>query len=1215
MAIRKIVIIGLFGCGFAASINPQTLNSPSVRDPRGPSEIAADNRIASPGEFPEDPTVSLGRLGSFVPSNATPSPDILGKRIKYLGNEFVRREGVWSEAERTTYKAALANTIVDTLVLPAQVQGLGTDRISRSVWAAKLTAELARSGVKVVDPYLVSRALGEGERVYAPERVRELATFLKARRVIETFIGHDRHHQLTILVRVHNLDRPGTILYADNPQIFSWTSLAFSDERPPILLFDDPIRQLREKLKIDASNNLRTGLSAPGPAWRDYILPANPIDLVKSDESIDTAPLRFAVLGAMSPAASIRARERFFEKSLISLDSAKLSPDQAKFLRAYALFNLQMRPAAIAALKGGTEWAANLALQALFDGNLPELSQRLQQVNGIERLLLAVELNDLRARYDLQKGPWKEYPRNAALQLLQKRSAAWSFLVRRRLTDLNLWEVDDNSKVKMELDRLFPIAGQSAHDLRRRGAALGSQSDLETVSELSVLQHVRELPTFIRIADSARGGVMNPGAWDLVFLYEALAESTLLKSLQFESEVQGRADDALKRLERWDVYYDGHPEFLAWRARLHVQIAGSLPADQQSHHVQVAQEAARASVERAQGQTQSTIKLLYAVSGDYGLAALTNAYSFDFPVRDYWLFESTGFYGTERARLNRYRDALNYTQFRSMPAVFLADYSESEFKDVGRRALETRFHGDPGVASWRSGHAIQDVDPQHLTDALRAAIKSDPENWNGYRALAWQLLHDGDDRGAADVYVSFPPFRHSRGSETVTLSNFASEAAGNLLSRAATGSARRLYQIAARYSNGSEASMEASLRISVIDGRYGRALQIARRIVHRYQDGGSYADLIALLSLTGHHREAEDLFEAVSNGQYGFAPWRSAMITQRINKLPDAKMPEWIRQHVAISKDPIARRLGARIALRWYQFDREPIPDLGSIVAHLAGDPSGTMSGGDGASYVNPDDPMTRIVVFPSNFRHALRTKAAYESPVDSDVTLFSRAYALLLRRDFHGAVEAFDALAARYNIETYIENGSAVDALGPFAYASSKVGDPLKLEEFIAKIPPRLLGFDHFLAKAFFAGGRRDTEAALMNLHNAYNRMVPSPSRLTSIGYQFGQACEWLTADLKDRRFESMELDFARRLRVSDPFLAWPHAVSALASTDPKERSRELAYAVYLDNGSPRLNAFGAQELESARKRVASGSPFGESMNSIRIKLIKPQILTSQLQ
>ncbi|HKX38708.1 MAG TPA: hypothetical protein VJN20_08650, partial [Burkholderiales bacterium] len=104
---------------------------------------------------------------------------------------------VWKIAEKTRYRELLAKGTFDVLVVPFQVQFYGFGRSTRSLMTAQLALAVAADGARrVPDPYLVARALGDGERRVHPEEVFRLADELRVKTIVWGYVGHSNFGKL-----------------------------------------------------------------------------------------------------------------------------------------------------------------------------------------------------------------------------------------------------------------------------------------------------------------------------------------------------------------------------------------------------------------------------------------------------------------------------------------------------------------------------------------------------------------------------------------------------------------------------------------------------------------------------------------------------------------------------------------------------------------------------------------------------------------------------------------------------------------------------------------------------------------------------------------------------------------------------------------------------------------------------------------------------------
>ena len=85
---------------------------------------------------------------------------------------YPRPASEWLTSEKAFYEKILAAGKFEVMVVPFQVQQWGFDRATRSLMTAMLAAAVAQvQSAKVPDPYLVARALGDGQRQFKPEDI------------------------------------------------------------------------------------------------------------------------------------------------------------------------------------------------------------------------------------------------------------------------------------------------------------------------------------------------------------------------------------------------------------------------------------------------------------------------------------------------------------------------------------------------------------------------------------------------------------------------------------------------------------------------------------------------------------------------------------------------------------------------------------------------------------------------------------------------------------------------------------------------------------------------------------------------------------------------------------------------------------------------------------------------------------------------------------
>jgi hypothetical protein len=157
-----------------------------AQEPMGPPRPFVPGQLlfAPPnfmGAYPQSPDGDLAMNFLSVPVN------------------YPRPESDWRTSEKAFYAKLLSQAQFDTLVVPFQVSGWPFDRSTRALMTATLSLAIAQSGtVKTPDPYLVAKALGDGQRQITPEDVAKLANAMGVKRIIWGYAGHDKSGKMRI---------------------------------------------------------------------------------------------------------------------------------------------------------------------------------------------------------------------------------------------------------------------------------------------------------------------------------------------------------------------------------------------------------------------------------------------------------------------------------------------------------------------------------------------------------------------------------------------------------------------------------------------------------------------------------------------------------------------------------------------------------------------------------------------------------------------------------------------------------------------------------------------------------------------------------------------------------------------------------------------------------------------------------------------------------
>jgi tetratricopeptide (TPR) repeat protein len=1118
-------------------------------------------------------------MAQASPSDVPPIPDSFQSMVS---QHTELRQGVadnvWLNDDKRAFSGLLTGSNFDWVVVPFQVQHFGFDAAERSMMTAALADALAECQLTVPDPYLVERALGEGQRTYNGAEIDRLSQIVKAKNVIVPFVGHDADNHMVLTFQVYHKLKGEDSIFTTRVMNMTWGGLTYSDTLPPFEVVIEMLPELLKNIRINGCH-----LSPTQSAAGDIKIPQSLQTLVTgaSNDSLKAA-VNLAILGELGP-TDWRASQRRFERSLLISRRLSDSPERT-FLRAYALFRLNLRSAALAVMESHASAALD-ALRAIINGNVTGTKALVDRSNGYKRLILEFQLNDLNRQYGYEAPPIPAAP----LLQLAAQSPAWDALIRRRWNSYESPEYQSNAVLKLILDETFPIKGWSLADLVASHAAVPGKELRSNDVELSVRQHVRRLMSEHHDQWCCNSPGLTINSWDLVDTIEGLSEANLEKLVAVQFLRLGLPDQAKHTLEQLEPIYSGHPAFEVLRAQVDGKLAGNVSDPQRPLFLKSMREHALNALMASSGQTGYAIEALSALTGDPTARDLAQGYGYDWPMNPYWV--SNDFVVDIKERLDLYRRALAGSQTGvSFAFQMLVDGGEGERGEV-KKAIQDRFLGSPYLPSLmdKLSPSATAADP---ASAWREKLKAEPGNWANYQSLGNILVAQGKYSEAERIISSFPAF-HATAADPVGLANNAAGFGNRFYWEGALIEAKKLYKLATAFHTGSELEMLASMRLCLMNEDFEGALAQAKARAERYADGPAYGDYLSLLYVLGRPAEASLAFDLLLDQQVGPAPWEALMIGQRMAGTTAEELRGWVTQPRIMGAHSGGVPWASAYLMIWNSTDRRADADLPELVSSLAHEPQGVIEGTERvASYPHGPDG-ERGLVYRSEFRAGARSALKYGDPVYSDNVLYARAMVPFQRGDYQTAALRFDELAARYTMEHHVQDGDAVYALPDFAYASVKSGDPLKLEPFVMALPDSDFIFEHFIAKAYFLAARHDHDGALDYLLRAFKVKQHYIGRHPSTEYQYADAAEKLYLDTHDPRFRKEALRWANAFQRVDPLESWAYAMVAELSEDLMVRRKALVRALFLDRLSPRLHSVAQGDLAYAEAELKKGNPF----------------------
>ena len=1123
----------------------------------------------------------------------------------------------WFESEKTAYAQLLSHAHAKVLVVPFQVEGAAFDRVERMLMTARLARYLAReSQQQVADPFLIERALGEGMRRVGMAEAERLAVQLGAERMVIGFTGHDGRGNMRLRFAVYPIGKRG--IDRQQPAIEKrYAEMPFGDGLPSELF-----RKMLPEVARDLGFPQRLAAAPRAyPTEAAASLPDSPASLAHANANASpiARAYQLQLLGALYPSESVRGIERPFMRSLLLLDDvAPESPDY-RLLKARAWMYLRRRPAALAML-GQPQTVEERALQAMLNGNLPDLEQEYPRIRSrADKLMSLIDLLNMRAVYDAFDGR----KARAELAALAGRSREWQTLLAWKYIDWDGWSRRSNIELKTLLDRSFPVPGLTAESMLHEQVALGNDGAGSPDIELSVFRHARKL-----IADKptewcCEDPLVLPSRWDYLDLLVERAESNLETQVRFLLQTQGLPERADALLARYEIVYADHSALTLLRAETSAALAVRRQGPEADALRKQASELRAKGIYWAQGQSaraarawrtghEQSLQAQSGASQPVDVAdAIVKAYAVDYPARQYWPVWMPGAASSVLRAQAMQRLAYSLDWFGAVTQA--SGYAGTpDAQQQLLKEIEGRFKGAPerpNFLALRQPGASGSVDKLSM---YRDAIRANPRAWENYLRAGKAAIEKGDYAQASKLFLSYPGFSERHPDETVGLSNSAYEAGSELYWRGAIREATPLYRLAAGFDNGSDASITSGLRLKLLAGDYVGAADDSLQRARRYNSAQAYSDLFALLHVLGHSKEAWPGFDALMERFEDPQLWASAYVGHRVSAASDSQVESWLMSERIRKASANGYRFAPNFAVLWYVVDRPPRAGFGDLVEtldsparHYTTSRGFTVEGdsahpgpAEQAKIVGPSHGIPRPAAESSAGAvpgTAIKYKPTPVGPVRSDLAYFADAYTLLRTKDYSGATRVFDEMTRYYEIVgTY--------ALPYFTWGLAKSGDA-RAEELYKTLDRQTgvtgpFAFDTLLAKAFIAGAAGRHTDAVQHLKDAFNRWPYAVARPIYTVYQFAQACEWLYEDSGKDEYRVLALDWAREVQRIAPMYSWAYAMEAKLTRSPEQRLRSLALTLYLDPNSERIAKFPAAEKKRAKEWLKTNNPFLKTLS-----------------
>ena len=1105
-----------------------------------------------------------------------------------LPRAYPRPASVWKDSEKSVYAALLAKGQFDVLVVPVQTQDYSFDRPSRSLMGAQLALAIAATGkYRVPDPYLVARALGDGDRRINPEDVFRLAGKLGVKRIVWSYAGYLEHGQARNKVRfnVQHQDRLENGFFDTHlqPTTLQRFDVAFSETLTPAEAFRSVLPKVLESIGVQA-----TPPAKPVSLAGDAPLPESLRDLLERAGDPARDAHYFQLLAALTPEYAERNRERYAEKSLLAvLDASPLSPGY-RYLKARAYMYLGDRVAALNAL-GAPRTVEEQHLLALLNGDLPSVRRLVPQVKSpLNALIAKIDANTIGANY---RAISEEKSREDA-RALKLKSEALAFFVERAFTDWSLWMQHDNVKLKQLLDKEMPVAGFSLAQIAGGTAAFADLAKLRAAANLSVLDHVRRLLS--AHADQWCCTLSKRlGPIDYVDFYESLATDNLARRARFLVQIQGAPEAALEFVARIESVYKDHPQFTLARARAEAMLAARSSGAAREGYGRSAYLNALNAFYWEQAQTRTAAEAFHVGAGlgrhDFG--RVDNVFAHDLPFRSFYATWESG--GRRDYALRNARNALANSMFNVQPLrelqQLLVDFQgkHEEFDDL-LATLKGRFVGHPEMPAILAGASLAKGDTRAAATLYRQAVKANPSAWESYEALGKLLFEEGETAEAAKVYMSYPGFTGGTSEHPVAVANHSYEAGSRFFWSGNFEQARPLYQIAAKLKTGADSSLASSTRLALLEGDLQEAAKHMFARATRYNSAFAYRDFLGLRHAMGNSEEAWDAFRVLARQVRGPQLWETALVGHRMAGLTAKEIAAWLAKDPSIDAAE-GFGYGAMHLVRAGVVDRKPGPELAGLV-EAADRPvyrleqSGVVArpAGQSGMVLGPDAPNGGLL-------HLGAFERGPKQRVKSDRTFFVEAYAAIRDKQYALASALLVEATSLYDVRN-VRLGYLLPYLA-FAAAKDRNIEPVRA--LLARFDPEQRRFDYFMAEAVLSGLAGAADEARRALKLALHRRPFTELRPVYTEYQYAEICEWLYEATGDRGYADLALNWAKSNQAVQPWFAWAYALEAKLTSDPAAKKRAIVMTHYLDRNSERLASLPPDEVKAALEQSGAVNPF----------------------
>lgn len=1158
--------------------------------------VGSNRVVIAPGKFPGTQSDKLHQFpvdqGSALVTVARRDTSRVDSNI-ILPDIAIEQQGKknelsrWQESDRILYLDVLKSSKFDILIVPFQVSGYAFDRNARALMTQYLSQRIRKATrLKISDPTLVAKALGEVRRTYNAETVYALANALNVRKIIWCYAGHEQDMEMNLHFAVQERNRKALIGENTPKKIVERQDIPFDDLVIPSMAFQSVLDGLAEELGFPLAAEPVTAVKV---TQTDPVLPSTLTNLVENAEPIAaTGATSLQLIASLHPLRT-EERENLYERSLVLLENVSPESPWYRLLKSRALFHLGRRPAAVEVLKN-CRTPHEMSFLEYLNGNLGAARLQAENIKSpIFRVLAEIELAELAKTYDVNESFIQRIP-ESVLRLPQ-----WKDLIEWRINRLDPMHVDDNVQVKQWLDMFFPLEGFSLKDLVYRTMVVGREADTEAF-DTSPFLHVRKYIGINKLT-SQEDGSSGPVSRDLLILFDAIAQANLIQRVDFLF-LRASTESISAEFNKFKPFFDGHPWLELRRVQLLKRIAWQ------------SQGAARANLEKdiqnlseeisswEQGQTLLSWKSGYSKEYDY-----------DFPRRSYWIFGSAANSPSDRKFVDNQGLVLN-GDYRVSPVDrrylwdrrITLEYTQTGFDifqhyyqalekwnytldaaDVLSRFRE-RFQGHPAREAFLATLESKAGNTSTAMEIYQNSINEHPTVWQPFEKLFLEKIKLGDIIGASQVVMNYPPFsmteleRKRHKINTVDLSNHAFRIGSFYWNFGWCEEGKPFFSLASQFNNGSGAEMESNEMLALDSGDYISSARFSLQAGGTYNYAGGYASYMRYLQVLGEGKAAWAVYETLKNVPNGRKYVSPIILSHQMEGASKEQQLEWFfSQDVENYNNNTALLHSFRMLAVDRPVDMGLVQDFKRIESWIVGKlraaPYVLTASSEKIISMIPGDPK----MFPQGVLSACAT--------------LSKSYSLVRSKQFDKAFEeiekAFLVVPARQTDYSFMI---------PYgAWAASQSGKSDVMNAFLEKQGQAAgIDFDYYLAKAFLLGEKGDHLAAIEKLNLAwFNRFTAKGERLIPSGYQYLETCEWLYQSTHRIEYRTLLLEKAKAIQRSSPTVAWAYSMQSKYTDSAEDRLKSTAIALYLDSQSMHIADISKKDKQKAYVWLEANNPF----------------------